>query len=244
MCREYFSSDFTAIVDKNLQAYIAKKYEQDFDTRKNELIASNQWSADKIRIRFLYGNEWNYMPNTKVFAQKNKCSNNFTMFLELCHPNKWMVTEQIEKVVYNLHDTYKKPVQTVDKYPFRLSKNAWGSFEVEIEIYWKKWLGLPVKKMNHMLLFERSGKSQNFVMTFKSKDFESKDGASFLEKYLKQTKVEEPIGVSADGARGDSNQRNRTNGRDTAYGLGRSQPPRTVRTNNNVINNRLREFRF
>ena len=49
MCREIFSNDFNPIINKTMQTYISKKYQEDFLARKQDLISKNLWTEDLIQ---------------------------------------------------------------------------------------------------------------------------------------------------------------------------------------------------
>ena len=69
-----------------------------------------------------------------------------------------LTSRYINYVVYYLHPSYKINVIKVLKSPFLLSRTAFGSFIIGIEIYFKTWTTLKPVKINHILCFKPEGK--------------------------------------------------------------------------------------
>ena len=87
----------------------------------------------------------------------------------------------IEKVEFELHETFRNPYRERVRPPFEISTNGWGTFEIPIKIVWKKKLNLPPTYLEHMLSFSGSGKSKEYVIRINSDDI-------FQEKKVKKVK--------------------------------------------------------
>lgn len=105
------------------------------------------------------------------------------MFFELCHDQKDLLKHLVEKVEFHLHKTYKVPIQFVEKFPFSLTRNAWGNFKIKMFIHWKKWLDSPVKKIKHILIFDEEGSRNDITIEFHANKFLNIEGGHFLKKY-------------------------------------------------------------
>jgi NAD-dependent SIR2 family protein deacetylase len=78
---------------------------------------------------------------------KDKESHHWTMYVK---SNK----DNIEKVTFQLHPTFKPSEVEVKSSPFQISRIGWGTFTVEMEIYLKNGEKFTMK---HALSFEGSG---------------------------------------------------------------------------------------
>lgn len=63
----------------------------------------------------------------------------------------------IDSVIFTLHPTFHKPVVSVNSPPFEVVRLGWGTFEIPIEIKWKKWTGIGSTFVNHELSFRGFG---------------------------------------------------------------------------------------
>jgi len=63
----------------------------------------------------------------------------------------------IEKVVYELHPTFKQRFVTVHPPFFSLCRCGWTAFTVRCHIHWNAMLGMPPMQVDHKLVFEPHG---------------------------------------------------------------------------------------
>lgn len=165
LCRAHFDKAFVPVVDIDLQQKLAEQYTEEFEERKQELIALKQWRGNKVPMRFAFGNLYKKSANPiKFWGDKNiTCDNWFQLFV--CLNNDAEQTSKfVSKVVYHLHETFRNPVRTVHEAPFLLAATAYGYFEVQIDIHFQKWTGLGKQTVNHMISFDKNGKTQSFDM--------------------------------------------------------------------------------
>ena len=82
MCRGSFSSPiFVPVVDKKLQAIIAKELPKEYNVTKAELIASGNYNTSRL-VRFTYGNTYEYVDYPQAKDGSGK-SNKWTMELSI-----------------------------------------------------------------------------------------------------------------------------------------------------------------
>ena len=159
LCRQPLK-DFTPEVDKNLQRYISVKFQEEFDERKKELIQFGLWSSNRIIVQFQYGNDWEEITRPKVGRQGEELDNRWTMYLKT-PKDPGMVNKIVESIRFKLHPTYKIPVVTISQAPWRLTRTAWGYFDVEMCVKFQKWTKLSDMNLTHELTFTKKGKHEN-----------------------------------------------------------------------------------
>ena len=69
------------------------------------------------------------------------------------HSHRWMVffrgahnqdlSFAIEKVVFHLHQSFAEPIRVVTAPPFQVTETGWGSFDIQIKVYFHPALGVP-----------------------------------------------------------------------------------------------------
>lgn len=69
------------------------------------------------------------------------------------HSHRWMVffrgahnqdlSFAIEKVVFYLHQSFAEPIRVVTSPPFQVTETGWGSFDIQMKVYFHPALGLP-----------------------------------------------------------------------------------------------------
>jgi len=70
LCRAEFDNLFVPVVDKDLQNEIMQAAGEEFEERKQELIAEGEWRGNKKPITFAFGNT-----HSDVIAPKVSRSN-------------------------------------------------------------------------------------------------------------------------------------------------------------------------
>ena len=53
------------------------------------------------------------------------------------NPSDGKIENFLEKVVFNLHESFKNPVRTITKAPFKISEQGYGGFQILIDLYFK-----------------------------------------------------------------------------------------------------------
>lgn len=53
------------------------------------------------------------------------------------NPNDGKIENFLEKAVFTLHPTFENHIRTVTRAPFRLTDQAYGSFSIKIDLYFK-----------------------------------------------------------------------------------------------------------
>ena len=53
------------------------------------------------------------------------------------NPSDGKIENYLKKVVFNLHESFKNPVRTITKAPFKISEQGYGGFIIFIDLYFK-----------------------------------------------------------------------------------------------------------
>ena len=53
------------------------------------------------------------------------------------NPSDGKIENYLEKVVFTLHESFKNPVRTITKAPFKISEQGYGGFVIIIDLYFK-----------------------------------------------------------------------------------------------------------
>lgn len=61
------------------------------------------------------------------------------------------LTPLIKKVSFKLHETYDKPIRTVEAPPFEVTETGWGEFEVVIKIHFHSGAELSINEKNFQI---------------------------------------------------------------------------------------------
>ena len=79
------------------------------------------------------------------------------MFVDLKNGD---ISKYVDKVQFELHETFKNPKKVITKKPFELSMRGWGTFDIPVTIYFKKGMVLHpgYKEFDHCLSFDGNGK--------------------------------------------------------------------------------------
>lgn len=107
------------------------------------------------KVRFRIGNTYRLIPKNERRGARNK--HGWSAYISIVDEENNDVSNYIEKVMFKLHPTFKKPNRLVSQAPFELKSYGWGSFDIEIDVYWKPWLKMKKQTFEHELIFEESG---------------------------------------------------------------------------------------
>ncbi|CDW73750.1 yeats family protein [Stylonychia lemnae] len=178
MCRREYQQSFIPVINHELAAAIENQNKQKFQDRRQELIKVElPKDNNKIQIKFSFGNEHIMLQNSERF----KSEYNANEIVENKH--KWKVfirivrsredkailkaSQFIEKVVFTLDPSFIEDEIEIKKEPFELSKIGWGTFDIPIEIFFKKETGkTDTVSLNHLLNFDGNGETKYFTVAF------------------------------------------------------------------------------
>lgn len=59
----------------------------------------------------------------------------------------------IDKVVFHLHEDFKKPVRTIREFPFEVREMGWGEFDIPMYIYFHEYTSNPLQLSVQLKLF-------------------------------------------------------------------------------------------
>ena len=70
---------------------------------------------------------------------KDKTVNDYTHDWEIWvkNPNDGKIENFLEKAVFTLHPTFDNNIRTVTRAPFRIADQAYGTFPIKIDLYFK-----------------------------------------------------------------------------------------------------------
>lgn len=82
----------------------------------------------------------------------------------------------VQKVIFELHETFRDPVVEVQQPPFQLTRLGWGTFEVKITLHMKDGREF---KVDHMLSFDRAETFRPVLLPLRSPGASSSSGGFF-----------------------------------------------------------------
>ncbi|CAI2373986.1 unnamed protein product [Moneuplotes crassus] len=179
MCRAEVTKDFVMKIDKEAREEAKQSNPDEYEEVLKNLNKLKLEEKKILKIKIKYGNRHklaerptNYHKNRSV---KNK--HIWTAFIEVIHP-RVKDTDLIEKVKFELHETFKNPTRFVTKAPFKFTINGWGEFELPMTITWKKHLKMPPTTFYHDLCFDDGGKWHEYVFRIHEDLIKPKTSAS------------------------------------------------------------------
>ena len=112
-------------------------------------------------MRFSFGNDHKLVENPRQVGKDKELTNKheWNMFVRIADKNE-NIKNYISKVKYGLHPTFGVTEEVVKSAPFEMKKIGWGTFEIPIEIHFRKETGKkePIV-LSHYLSFEGKGQS-------------------------------------------------------------------------------------
>jgi len=166
MCRAHFDKLFVPVVDHELQAQIAFEMGKEYEERKAELEAANEWVGNKRLMRFAYGNTHEEVKNPKPASNSKegvKNTHRWCMFMSL-NQSPEETQKYIKSVTYHLHPTFRPNKIKVEQAPFLLSRTGWGYFEIDMDVEFQPSTGLGKYRLSHMLSFDDKGHTESILL--------------------------------------------------------------------------------
>ena len=160
MCRAHFDRNFVPVIDKEMQNQIKQELSEEFEARKQEMIADGLWTGNKTFLRFCFGNTHEDVANPKPSRSdpKMKNSHRWAMFMSL-NDNIEETGKYIKRVTYFLHPSFKPNKFVIEHAPFILSRVGWGFFSVQMVVEFQDHMNIPPMPLEHMLDFNGKGKT-------------------------------------------------------------------------------------
>eukprot|EP00930_Biecheleria_cincta_P042830 TRINITY_DN29470_c0_g1_i1.p1 TRINITY_DN29470_c0_g1~~TRINITY_DN29470_c0_g1_i1.p1 ORF type:complete len:309 (+),score=26.77 TRINITY_DN29470_c0_g1_i1:94-927(+) len=90
-------------------------------------------------------------------SRRDRNTNKWTMYVTLTGAAGQHTAKLIEKVVYQLHPTFRPSTVTAEPPNFSICRYGWGTFTVECCIHWVSWLGMAPTQVSHYLEFDGNG---------------------------------------------------------------------------------------
>lgn len=158
------------------------------------------------RLEIVVGNLYEEVPH------RGKNSNKWTMYVSLRGLASQHASSLIDKVVYELHPTFKPSVVTAFGPTFGICRYGWGTFSVKCQVHWTRQLALRPTEVDHYLSFEEDGGRSSAVVDIDPEIFERLTAATQNE--------------SVASARGRVDAGSRTAGRTLRSTANRTEVPR------------------
>ncbi|CDW88400.1 yeats family protein [Stylonychia lemnae] len=182
MCRQDFQQNYLPQIDTDLQSKIKLKYPQKFEERNEELKQQGLLEGNLVKVKFMYGNDHKLIPNPKKLNSQHlgeeiENKHTWTVFVRIVKSQGQIIGNEakkfISKVKFGLHPTFGATEQTVQQEPFQMTKIGWGTFEVPIEIHFRRETGKRDKvTLSHYLSFNGHGETKWFTVTFDKEKLE------------------------------------------------------------------------
>mmetsp|Transcript_9612 Transcript_9612/g.9395 ORF Transcript_9612/g.9395 Transcript_9612/m.9395 type:complete len:193 (-) Transcript_9612:10-588(-) len=179
MCRTKISSKFKLKVDTKIKEEAKEAFPDEFEEMTKKLEELKIEDAKTIKVKVEYGNKHKLVPSPSKSRSKPSVSNKheWTVFVRVA--NEGIKTENIvEKVKFELHETFRNPTRIIENAPFQLTTKGWGTFEIQITITWKKSLKYPDTVLYHDLSFEGAGEWKNYTLRIHEDLIKPKTSAS------------------------------------------------------------------
>lgn len=116
----------------------------------SEVVARRALDALR-RLEIIVGNLY------EEVTSRDRNTNKWTMYVTLAGAAGEHTAKLIEKVVYELHPTFRPSMVTATPPNFSICRYGWGTFTVECQIHWVSWLAMPPTLVDHDLEFEGNG---------------------------------------------------------------------------------------
>eukprot|EP00933_Yihiella_yeosuensis_P078731 TRINITY_DN9054_c0_g1_i1.p1 TRINITY_DN9054_c0_g1~~TRINITY_DN9054_c0_g1_i1.p1 ORF type:complete len:753 (+),score=169.00 TRINITY_DN9054_c0_g1_i1:102-2360(+) len=142
----------------NLSGGLLKGLELHGGTAQNVADAQPQTSLQRLSI----GNTYRRLPEDQVDIQEHfgypgssppngaqRNNHEWTMMLRFDSPEDEAL---VEKVVFNLHESFRNPVVEVLEAPFQLQRKGWGTFAVFVDVHLKDG---RIQQLQHNLSFDK-----------------------------------------------------------------------------------------
>lgn len=158
MCRHSLRKDKPKI-DLKIQKAIQSKYPTEFDQREREYKEALE---RMIKKTILYGNTNEETTRSVDFRPGwfwHKCK----VFVEI---EDEPAEKYIEKVVFELHPSFRNRTAEKKEAPFVFGCTVWGTFDIPIKIYWKSWLQLPPTDLDYYISFDGEGETRKQTFEF------------------------------------------------------------------------------
>ena len=118
LCRKVPQASFDLKVDKQFQQYLKIKSNQRFDKHFKSLKKEGKLFVDIIIVEFLVGNTYWKIENAPKNRGGTPLDNGWACFIKLKDPNLQHLSHKlIEKVKFELHETYRNPIRWVKAEP-------------------------------------------------------------------------------------------------------------------------------
>jgi transcription initiation factor IIF auxiliary subunit len=151
------------IINTHLEEEIKSKHTNAYKSRLHEVsIEREKFAKQKIhRGRIYVGNRHQLVPT------RNDSENihQWTLFIE----PEGFENQIIEKVVVDLHPTFRPAQLTLTSAPFEVKRLGWGVFDIKIIIRFKQECNLGELEINHFLSFEGNGNFTEHEIDYKLK---------------------------------------------------------------------------
>ena len=119
---------------------------------------------NEVIIKFTYGNTHEIVKNPGLNrTEKHLRKHRWRVYVEP-FKKRYDINMLIDKVRFELHETFTRKVKICQKSPFSYKCVGWGSFMLPIDIHFKKWVGLGKITIDHDLVFKNKGVRQLYKL--------------------------------------------------------------------------------
>ena len=144
--------------------------------------------AKMMKIKLSYGNTCRptYPGVKELTKEQEKHAYTWSAFVET-GLGRAESEKLIKSITFKLHPTFKNPIRTVSKFPFQITTNGWGMFDLPITINWQPELNVLPLKLNFCISFEDEGVTHSYIA--KIPKVVSSGAHSTIPKRMKVTKT-------------------------------------------------------
>jgi hypothetical protein len=159
MCRSNFDKTFKLVINKDQENMIKSSFPNEYAHRLKAIEQLKKTRKNQIRIKLLYGNKHELILDPKESRSNSECQNKhrWTVFVEASNVE---TKDIIQKVVFGLHPTFGCTKIEVKHNPYELVRVGWGTFDIPIKIYFRKFMKREPLEINHYLSFSGNGETK------------------------------------------------------------------------------------
>ncbi|KAL4485749.1 hypothetical protein ABPG72_012289 [Tetrahymena utriculariae] len=138
LCRKSIKDVYSLKIDDEREQLIKNTFPKQYQKRQNDIIQQRLLQKQAIKLTLQYGNTHEIISNPKPSRSNPNIMNShrWKCFLKVI-PSQGVPQDYIEKVEFQLHETFQNPLITCHNAPYEYTTSGWGCFPIPIKIYWK-----------------------------------------------------------------------------------------------------------
>ena len=147
---------------------IEEKFKNEFERKDKQMRKIKAEEAKMMKLKITYGNTCRLTyPNIDELSDRQaKHKYTWSAFVDL-GISRAESEALVKYVEFKLHSTFKNPIRKVEKYPYRMNTNGWGTFDLPIIIHWKDHVKAKKLVLEHEVSFDIENNGETSVYGLK-----------------------------------------------------------------------------